>query len=85
MILNGSYDIGFTMDLACKDLGRAARLGAEHGVALALAGLVERGFGEARERYGGDAWSPMVVRLLEDALGTDLRAAGLPARIDSGS
>ena len=33
----------------------------------------------ARARaYGGDAWSPMVVKLLEDALGTELRAPGFP-------
>ncbi len=37
----------------------------------------------ARERYGGNAWSPMVVRLLEDALGAELRAAGFPARLHS--
>jgi len=82
VILNGSYDIGFTMDLACKDLGLAARLGEEHGVPLQLAALVERIFEQARERYGGDAWSPMVVKLLEDALGTPLRAPGFPSRIE---
>ena len=33
----------------------------------------------ARARsYGGSAWSPMVVKLLEDALGTELRAPGFP-------
>src|SRR5579859_1451029 len=81
VILNGSYDIGFTLEHACKDLGLAARLGAEHGVPLELAGLVERTFARARERYGDGAFSPMVVKLLEDALGSDLRAPGFPARI----
>jgi 3-hydroxyisobutyrate dehydrogenase len=78
VILNGSYDIGFTLDLACKDLGFANDLGREYGVPLELAGLVERTFARARAEYGGSAWSPMVVKLLEDALGTDLRAAGFP-------
>jgi 3-hydroxyisobutyrate dehydrogenase len=78
VILNGSYDIGFTLDLACKDLGFARELGREHGVPLELAGLVERTFARAREQYGGSAWSPKVVKLLEDALGTDLRAPGFP-------
>jgi 3-hydroxyisobutyrate dehydrogenase-like beta-hydroxyacid dehydrogenase len=41
VILNGSYNIGFTMDLASKDLGLAHRLGRELGVPLELAGLVE--------------------------------------------
>ena len=40
VILNGSYDIGFTMDLACKDLGFAHELGEELGVPLELASLV---------------------------------------------
>jgi 3-hydroxyisobutyrate dehydrogenase len=81
VILNGSYDIGFTLDLACKDLGFARELGREHGVPLELVELVERTFARAREQYGGSAWSPMVVKLLEDALGTDLRAAGFPPAI----
>ncbi len=81
VILNGSYDIGFTLDLACKDLGFAHDLGDELGVPLELARLVEQTFSRARAEYGGDAWSPMVVKLLEDAVGTDLRAAGFPSRI----
>ncbi len=83
VILNGSYDIGFTMDLACKDLGFAHELGRELGVPLELAELVEQTFRRAREQYGGSAWSPMVVKLLEDALGTDLRAPGFPATIEA--
>jgi 3-hydroxyisobutyrate dehydrogenase len=81
VILSGSYDIGFTLDLAAKDLGLAMALGRRHGVPLEVAGLVESIFARARARYGGDAWSPMVVRLLEDALGTELRAPGFPERL----
>ena len=81
VILNGSYDIGFTMDLALKDLGLASRLGEEFGVPLELANLVERTFLRAHEAYGGAAWSPMVVKLLEDALGAELRAPGFPAAL----
>ncbi len=81
VILNGSYDIGFTMDLACKDLGFAHELGDELGVPLELATQVEQAFIRAREAYGGSAWSPMVVKLLEDAVGTELRAPGFPAQI----
>ena len=81
VILNGSYDIGFTIDLALKDLGFAHELGDELGVPLELAHLVEQTFVRAREAYGGSAWSPMVVKLLEDALGTELRAPGFPAQL----
>ncbi len=82
VILNGSYDIGFTMDLALKDLGLALQLGEETGVPLDLASLTQRTFATAQARYGGDAWSPLVVRLLEEAVGVDLRAPGFPATLD---
>jgi 3-hydroxyisobutyrate dehydrogenase len=81
LVLNGSYDIGFTMDLAAKDLGFAMGYGREFGVPLDLAGLTEQTFIRARAEYGGGAWSTQVVKLLEDALGTDLRAPGFPARL----
>ena len=81
VILNGSYNIGFTMDLACKDLGLARRLGEDLGVPLDLAGLVARTFARARNEYGDRAWSTQVVKLLEDACATDLRAPGFPAEL----
>ena len=81
VILNGSYDIGFTMDLACKDAGFALQLGHRFGVPLRLAGLMEEIFREGRARYGGAAWSSMIVKLLEDAVGTPLRAPGFPERL----
>ena len=81
LVLNGSYNIGFTMDLACKDLGFAYLFGREFGVPLELAGLTEQIFRRAREQYGGNAQSTQVVKLLEDALHTDLRAPGFPAAL----
>jgi 3-hydroxyisobutyrate dehydrogenase len=82
VILNGSYNINFTMDLACKDLGFAMQMGRDFGVPLDLAGLTEQTFIRARSQYGGSAWSSQVVKLLEDALGTDLRAPGFPAVLE---
>nr|MBA2537492.1 NAD(P)-dependent oxidoreductase [Actinomycetota bacterium] len=81
VILSGSYDIGFTLDLAVKDLELAERLGKELGVPLELVELVAQRFARAREAYGGSAWSPTVVKLLEDALGEELRAPGFPAQL----
>ncbi|MBC6404265.1 MAG: NAD(P)-dependent oxidoreductase [Rhodospirillales bacterium] len=81
VILNGSYDIGFTLDLAAKDLHFATEMGHRLGVPLEVARLVEQIFRRAQQQFGGDAWSPKVVKLLEDALGTELRAEGFPARI----
>ena len=82
LILNGSYNINFTMDLARKDLSFAHQMGREFGVPLELAGLTEQIFARARAMYGGGAQSPMVVKMLEEAVGTDLRAPGFPAELD---
>ena len=82
VILNGSYNINFTMDLACKDLGFATKFGRDFGVPLKLAGLTEQIFVEGRQAYGGEAWSSQIVKLLEDALHTDLRAPGFPAELE---
>ena len=81
VILNGSYDIGFTMDLACKDAGFAVEFGRRFGVPLRIAGVMEQVFIEGRARYGGSAWSSMIVKLLEDAVQTPLRAPGFPAKL----
>lgn len=82
LVLNGSYDIGFTMDLALKDLGFALSMGKEFGAPLDLAARVKAIFEEGKAAYGGDAWSTMIVRLLEDATGTELRAPGFPAKLE---
>ena len=81
LILNGSYDVGFSVDLALKDLGFAMEFGEAFGVPLELAEATLATYRRAREAYGGAAQSPMIARLLEDALGTDLRAEGFPAKL----
>lgn len=82
LILNGSYDIAFSVDLALKDLGFALGFGREFGVPLDLAATTEQTYVAARAAYGGEAQSPMIAKLLEDLLGTDLRAPGFPARLE---
>jgi len=82
LILNGSYDIAFTMDLALKDLGFAMGFGQEFGVPLDLASMTQQTFLKGRAAYGGAAQSTQIVKLLEDVLGTDLRAEGFPARLE---
>ncbi|OJF94112.1 NAD(P)-dependent oxidoreductase [Pararhizobium antarcticum] len=81
VILNGSYNINFTMDLAVKDLGFALGFGKQFGVPLDLASHALQTFIRGRSTYGGNAWSSQVVKLLEDAVGTDLRAPGFPAEL----
>ncbi len=82
LILNGSYDIAFTMDLALKDLGFAMNFGKEFGVPLDLASLTNQTFMKGKAVYGGQAQSTQIAKLLEDALGTNLRAEGFPERLE---
>ncbi|HQU68357.1 MAG TPA: NAD(P)-dependent oxidoreductase [Albidovulum sp.] len=82
LILNGSYDIAFSVDLALKDLGFALAFGREFGVPLDLAAATEQTYVAAKAAYGGAAQSPMIAKLLEELLGTDLRADGFPARLE---
>ncbi|KQB95105.1 3-hydroxyisobutyrate dehydrogenase [Loktanella sp. 1ANDIMAR09] len=81
LVLNGSYDVAFNIDLALKDLGFAMGFGREFEVPLDLAAATEQTYVAARAAYGGNAQSPMIVKLLEDLLDTDLRAEGFPARL----
>ncbi len=76
VILNGSYNTGFTLDLGCKDLGFVCDLGDRHDVPLKLTALVTRLFEDARDVHGGNAWTPHVVKMLEDETGFDLRTDG---------
>ena len=78
VILNGSFNTGFTTDLGLKDLGFVTELGRRLDVPLKLATLVEQMFQASRERYGGDAWTPHVVKMMEEATGEELRAEGFP-------
>ena len=81
LILNVSYDIAFSMDLALKDLGFAMNFGKEFGVPLDLASLTNQTFMKGKAAYGGAAQSTQIAKLLEDMLKTDLRAEGFPARL----
>jgi len=82
VILNGSYNIGFTMDLVLKDIGLFEAVAARHAVPLEVSPLISRIFEDGRTRYGARAWSSMIVKRLEDACGVDLRAPGFPAALE---
>ena len=74
LILSGSYNVKFTMDLACKDLGLVNGLADKLGVPLELGSMTEQIFRRARGLYGGNAQSPEVARMLETACHLKLRA-----------
>ena len=78
VILNGSYNINFTMDHEVKDLALFDELANKHDVPLKLSPLCVAIMRDGLKRYGARAWSSMVVKRLEDDCGDDLRAEGFP-------
>ena len=81
VILNGSYDIGFTLDLAQKDMSLFLDLANRADLPLDVAPVVLEAFKDAAARYGSRALSPRVVQRYEDAAGSDFRAPGFPAEL----
>jgi len=81
VILNGSYNINFTMDLVVKDMSLFDGLAQRLNVPLEISPLVLDIFKDGEQRYGSRAWSSMIVKRLEEACGCELRAPGFPAAL----
>ncbi len=81
VILNGSRDINFTMDLVAKDIGLFQAIADRAGVPLELNPLMIEIFNDGQARYGSREWSPNIVRRLEEACGLDVTVPGFPAEI----
>ena len=81
VILNGSRDISFTMDLVKKDIGLFQEVADRAGVPLEMNPLMMKIFDDGIARYGEREWSPNIIRRLEDATGLDITATGFPDEI----
>ncbi|MEM9344147.1 MAG: NAD(P)-dependent oxidoreductase [Pseudomonadota bacterium] len=81
VILNGSRDISFTMDLVKKDVGLFRDIAARNEVPLEIAPMLVQMFDDAIARYGERELSPNIIKRLEDATGLDIRAPGFPAEM----
>jgi 3-hydroxyisobutyrate dehydrogenase len=81
VILNGSRDINFTMDLVIKDVGMFNALACERQVPLGLSPLVLEIFRDGARRYGAREFSPNIIRRLEDACGLKVLGEGFPQQM----
>ncbi len=81
IILNGSRDIKFTMDLVLKDIGLFDQIAQDNDVPLTLSPLLVEMFRDAIATYGPRENSPNIIRRYEDPTGLDIRAPGFPAEI----
>jgi 3-hydroxyisobutyrate dehydrogenase len=81
VILNGSRDINFTMDLVIKDVGLFDKLARDHGVPLEISPLVLNIFKDGQERYGPREHSPNIIRRLEEPMGVKVLGTAFPAEM----
>jgi 3-hydroxyisobutyrate dehydrogenase len=79
VILNGSRNVTFTMDLVKKDIGLFQQIAEDHGVPLEISPLIVSIFEDGIKQYGPRAQSDEIIRRLEEPTGLDIRAPGFPA------
>jgi 3-hydroxyisobutyrate dehydrogenase len=81
VILNGSRDISFTMDLVAKDIGLFQDVADRAGVPLELNPLLIDIFKDGIARFGPRELSPNIIKRVEEATGLDVTAPGFPAEM----
>ncbi|MDO6591622.1 NAD(P)-dependent oxidoreductase [Loktanella sp. D2R18] len=81
VILNGSRDISFTMDLVKKDIGLFQKLAEDANIPLEISPLMVQIFDDGIAKYGDRELSPNIIRRLEDATGLDVTAPGFPLEL----
>jgi 3-hydroxyisobutyrate dehydrogenase len=78
VILNGSYNINFTMDLVLKDTGLFDDLAKKLNASIEISPKIVEIFKDGQKKYGSRAWSSMIVKRMEDLNKVDFRANGFP-------
>ena len=81
VILNGSYNINFTMYLVLKDTGLFDDLAKKLNAPLEISPKVVEIFKDGQKKYGSRAWSSMIVKRMEDLNNIDFRAKGFPEEL----
>ncbi|WP_323770437.1 NAD(P)-dependent oxidoreductase [Antarctobacter sp.] len=81
LILSGSRDVDFALDLVMKDVGLFQALAEAHGVPLELSPLVISMIRDGQARFGAQAQSDRMIERLEEATGLSVRAPGFPQEL----
>ena len=81
VILNGSYNINFTMDLVLKDTGLFDDLAKKLNAGLEISPKIVDIFKDGQKKYGSRAWSSMIVKRMEDIHNINFRADGFPEEL----
>lgn len=78
LILSGSRDVNFTMDLVQKDIGLFQKLADNHQIPLEISPLIIEMMQDGQSRFGDRAQSDRMIERLEESTGLDIRAPGFP-------
>ena len=81
VILNGSYNINFTMDLVLKDTELFNDLAKKLNSGLEISPKIVDIFKDGQKKYGSRAWSSMIVKRMEDINNINFRADGFPEEL----
>ncbi len=81
VILNGSRNINFTMDLVIKDVSLFKEVADRVGVQLEILPKLLEIFKDGQHRYGPRELSPNIIKRLEEACGINILAPGFPTEI----
>ncbi len=81
LILSGSRDVNFTMDLIQKDIGLFQKLADDAGVPLEISPLMIEMMTDGQARYGARAQSDRMIERLEEATGLHILADGFPQEL----
>jgi 3-hydroxyisobutyrate dehydrogenase len=81
LILSGSRDVNFTMDLIQKDIGLFQKLADQYSIPLEVSPLIIDIMTDGQKRYGERAQSDRIIERLEDATGLQILADGFPQEL----
>ena len=81
LILSGSRNVNFTMDLVQKDIGLFQKVADDHGVPLEVSPMIINIISDGQKRYGSRAQSDRIIERLEEATGLSVVASGFPLEL----
>jgi 3-hydroxyisobutyrate dehydrogenase len=81
LILSGSRDVNFTMDLILKDIGLFQKIADKKNVPLEVSPLIIDIMSDGAKRYGQRAQTDRIIERLEEATGLSILADGFPKEL----
>lgn len=81
LILSGSRNVNFTMDLVMKDIGLFQSIADRNDVPLELSPEIIRIMADGQARFGMQAQSDQIIERLEEVAGVSVLADGFPTEL----